>query len=230
MVSSEVTVNALLAILNVFFNPAETVRRIRGNKMAWFPPVLLGGIIMGAYNHELPRATLQAMRNEPPPGMDAAKLEALVGSMETMARFSTISAPMMFALMILIGSALIFALCLMLKVNVRFPDLYNLMAHVGLINAVQTLAHLQVLRGKGAGILIKDLTPAFGLEGMLAADASRFVHGLAGFFSVFTVWHIVMLVLGFAALSGLSKARAFWVTSPSWGIGMMYAVIVTLAR
>ena len=45
MVSSEVTVNALLAILNVFFNPAETVRRIKGNKTAWFPPILLGGLI-----------------------------------------------------------------------------------------------------------------------------------------------------------------------------------------
>jgi hypothetical protein len=223
-------VNALLAILNVFFNPAETVRRIRGNKLAWLPPVVLGGVIMGLYNYALPRATLQAMRNEPPAGMDTAKLDALTSSMEAMARFSTISAPMMFALMILIGSALIFAMCVILRVNVRFPDLYNLMAHVGLINAVQTLAHWQVLRAKGAGILMKDLTPAFGLEGMLAPDASKFLHGLAGFFSVFTLWHIAMLVLGFAALSGLSKARAFLVTAPSWALGMVYAVIVTLAR
>lgn len=225
-----VIVNALLAILNVFFRPAETVRRIHGNRLAWLPPILLGGIVMGLYNYTLPRATMQAMRNEPPAGYDAAKLDAMVGSMETMARFSTISAPMMFALMILIGAALVFAVCVILRVNVKFPALYNLMAHVGLVNALQTLAHVLVLRGKGAAILVKDLTPAFGLEGMLPAGGSKLVLGAASFFSVFAVWHIVVLALGFAALAGVPKGKAFLVTAPSWVIGLLYAMAVTLSR
>lgn len=230
MVSSEVTVNALLAILNVFFNPAETVRRIRGNKTAWFPPILLGGLIMAAYNYTLPRATMQALRNEPPAGFDQAKLDSLVGAMEMMSRFSTISAPMMFALMILVGAGLIFAMCILLRINVRFPDLYNFMAHVGMINAVQTLTHVFVLRNIGAAITVKQLTPNFGLAGFLPADASKLAHGFVGFFSVFSVWHILMLVIGFAALTGCTKRRAFVATAPSWILGMLYEIVVTLSR
>ncbi len=222
--------NAFLAILNVFINPAETVRRIRGNKLAWFPPILLGGLIMAAYNYTLPRAAMLATRNEPPAGFDTAKLDSLVGPVEMMSRFSTISAPMMFALMILIGSVLVFAMCVILQVNVKFPDLYNLMAHVGLINALQTLCHLFVLRGKGEGITMKELMPAFGLESLLAADAPKFVQGLVGFFSIFTVWHIVVLALGLAALGRIGLGRAFLVTAPSWIIWLLYAVVVTLAR
>jgi len=224
----EETVNAILAILNVFFRPAETVRRIQGNKLAWFAPIVAGGLITAAYNHTLPRLTMQAMRNNPPAGYDAAKLDALVGSMESMARFSTIAGPMMFALMILIGAVLIFAACIVLRVNVKFPELYNLLAHVGLINALQTLAHLLVMRSKGAAITAADLAPSFGLASLLPPGSPKLLAGLAGFFSVFTVWHIVILAFGFAALARIPPARAFLVTAPSWIIGLMYALIVTL--
>jgi hypothetical protein len=220
-------VNAILAILNVFFRPAETVRRIQGKKLAWFPPILAGGLITAAYNHTLPRMTMQAMRNDPPAGYDAAKLDALVGSMESMARFSTIAGPLMFALMILIGAVLIFATCVLLRVNVKFPELYNLLAHVGLINALQTLAHLLRMRGKGLAITTQDLAPSFGLAGLLPPGTPKLLEGAAGFFSVFTIWHIAVLAFGFAALARIPAARAFLVTAPSWVIGLMYALIVT---
>ena len=219
------TVNALLAILNVFINPAETVRRIQGNKLAWFPPILVGGLITAAYNYTLPHVTMQAMRNTPPEGVDAAKLDQMVGAMESLSRFSTISAPMMFALMTLIGAALVFAGCILSQVNVRFPDLFNVMAHVGLVNALQTLAHLIVLRGKGPGVTMKELAPNFGLERFLADDAPRLLYGLVSFFSIFTLWHIVVLVLAVAALGNISKGKAFLLTSPSWVIGLLFGLI-----
>jgi hypothetical protein len=228
MLSSEVTVNALLAIFNVFIHPAETVRRVKGNKLAWFPPILLGGLITAAYNYTLPHITMQAMRNDPPVGVDAAKLDQMVGTMESLARFSTISAPMMFALMTLIGAALVFAACIISQVNVRFPDLYNVMAHVGLVNALQTLAHLVILKSKPATITMKELAPNFGLERFLADDAPRLLYGFVSFFSIFTIWHIVVLVLAVAALGNISKGKAFLVTAPSWLVGLVFGLIGSL--
>ena len=165
--------NALLAILNVFIDPAETARLIRGNKLAWVAPVVLGGGLMAIYQLMVAPLTMQAMRNDPPPGMDAAKLDAMKGAMETMSRFSAITAPMMYAVMTLLGAALIFAVCVILLVNVRFPDVFNLMAHVGLINAVQMMAHLLVLREKGELTSVKEITPSFGLEMFLADGTSK---------------------------------------------------------
>ena len=222
--------NAFLAILNVFFNPAETVRRIEGNRLAWLPPLALGGLIMAIYNYSLAPLTMQALRHDPPPGMDAAKLDQMVGTMQSMARFSALSAPMMFAMMTLIGAAIIFATCVLLTVNIKFPDLFNLMAHVGLINALQLAAHLSVLKGKGELTSTKDLVPTFGLDSLLQDGAPRLLHGVAGFFTVFTVWHIVMLGLGFAALAKISKRRAYLTTAPSWLLGLIFAMIGSLFR
>ena len=222
--------NALLAILNVFFNPAETVRRIRGNTLAWFAPILLGGLIFAAYNYNLPRAEMQARRNQLPPGMTAAKLEELVPNMQTTARFSTLTAPLAFAVITLIGSALIFARCIFLTVNVRFPDLYSFMAHVSLINMLQMLWHLYLVLEKGPSVTMADLIPAFGLQGYLAADAPKYLKGIAGYFSPFAIWHIVMLTIGFAELGRISLVRSFVTTAPSWVVSLIFFVIVTMAR
>jgi hypothetical protein len=223
-------VNALLAILNVFFNPAETVRRIRGNTLGWFAPILLGGLIFAAYNHTLPRAEMQAMRNQPPAGVDQAKLDSLVGAMQTTSRFSTLTAPLFFAVMTMLGSTLIFAMCIFLQVNVRFPDVYNLMAHVGLINAMQTLWHLYILLEKGTSVTMTDLSPAFGLQGYLAPGTPKYLYALAAYFSIFAVWHIVMLTVGFAALGRVNLLRAFVVTAPSWFFSLLFFIVVTMAR
>lgn len=230
MLSSEVIVNALLAILNVFIDPAETVRRIRGNKTAWFLPILLGGLVMAAYNHTLPRMTMQAMRNDPPAGIDAAKLDQMVSSMEFLARFSTITAPIFFALMALIGAGIIFGACVVLQVNVKFPDLYNLVAHVSIINAVQTLAHLVILRGKGDAVTMHDLVPNFGLGLLLGENPPKLLYGAATFFSLFTVWHIVVLALGLAALANVPKGKAFLATAPNWLLGLLFALIGAMFR
>lgn len=222
--------NALLAILNVFIDPAETVRRIQGNRMAWLAPILLGGLAMAVYNYSIAPLAMQAMRNDPPAGMDPAKLDQMVGTMQSMARFSAISAPLMYALMTLLGSAVIFAACVILSVNIRFPDLYNLMAHVGLINAAQMAAHLIVLKGKGELMSMKEIAPSFGLEMFLGDGAPKLLHGFVGFFSVFTVWHIAMLGIGFAALARIGKGKAFLTTAPSWMLGLIFALIGSLFR
>ena len=94
--------NALLAILNVFIDPAETVRRVRGKTLAWLPPLAVGGLIMAFYNYNLAPMTMQALRNDPPAGMTAEKLDQMVGAMQSMARFSALSAPMMYAMMTMI--------------------------------------------------------------------------------------------------------------------------------
>lgn len=222
--------NALLAILFAFFNPAETARRTKGRPLGWFPALALGGLIMAVYNYNLAPMTMQALRNDPPAGMTPEKLDQMVGAMQSMARFSALSAPMMFAMMTMIGTVLTFAMCVILRVNVKFPDLYNLMAHVGLINALQLAAHLGVLLSKGVLRSPKEMVPPFGLDFLLAENAPRLLHGLAGFFTVFSVWHIVIAGIGVAALGGVSKFRGFLVTAPSWILGLVFALIGSLFR
>jgi hypothetical protein len=222
--------NALLAILNVFIDPAETVRRIEGNKTAWLLPVLIGGVLMGVYQWNIAHYMFEAMRMDPPQGLDAAKLEQMKGTMEMTSRFTAIVAPVMWALMALITSALVFAGCAITSTNVRFPGVFGLVAHTNLIKGVQLIAHYFVLKSKGEVNGMQDLIPSFGLEMLLPEGTNKLLIGFVSFFSIFQVWHMLILAIGFAALAKCGKGKAFLITAPDWVIGLVFAVIGALFR
>src|SRR5258708_33154567 len=222
--------NALLAILSIFFNPAETVRRCYGHKMAWLAPVLFGGVLMGIYTYAMGPIQFEALRLFPPAEMDMTKIDQLYANMRAMARFQAFLAPIMLALMAMLISAVLVASCVGWNVDLKFPDLYNLVAHAGLINVVQAMVHLAVLMRRGAVTNLHQLQPNFGPEMLLSESAPQLLHGLATFFSVFQIWHIVVLALGFAALTGVSKAKAFLVTAPAWMLGLVIALMGSLMR
>jgi hypothetical protein len=222
--------NALLAILNVFIDPAETVRRIEGNKTAWLLPVLIGGVLMGVYQWNIAHYMFEAMRMDPPQGLDAAKLEQMKGTMEMTSRFTAIVAPVMWALMALITSALVFAGCAITSTNFRFPGVFGLVAHTNLIKGVQLIAHYFVLKSKGEVNGMQDLIPSFGLEMLLPEGTNKLLIGFVSFFSIFQVWHMLILAIGFAALAKCGKGKAFLITAPDWVIGLVFAVIGALFR
>lgn len=222
--------NALLAILNVFIDPAETVRRIEGNRTAWLLPVLLGGVLMGIYQWNMAHFTFDAIRMDPPQGMDAAALEKIQGTMEATSRFTAIVAPVMWAMMAMITSALVFAGCAITGTNVKFPGVFGLVAHTNLIKGVQLIAHYFVLKSKGEVNGMQDLIPSFGLEMLLPEGTNKLLIGFVSFFSVFQVWHMLILAIGFAALAKCGKGKAFLITAPDWVIGLVFAVIGALFR
>ncbi|MBM3785551.1 MAG: hypothetical protein FJW30_14390 [Acidobacteria bacterium] len=220
--------DTLLAILNVFIDPAETVRRIEGKKLAWLAPLLAGGLIMAFYQWNTAHFAFEAMRADPPQGIDAAAIEKMSANMETMSRFSAITAPMMWALMALFTAALTFAACAVTSTNVRFPAVFALVAHTSLIKAIQLVAHYFVIKGKGEVSSMQDLRPSFGLEMLLPEGVNKLVYGFVSFFSVFHVWHVVILALGLAALAKCGKGRAFGVTAPDWIVGLIFTMIGAL--
>jgi hypothetical protein len=162
--------------------------------------------------------------------MDPARLNEMAGTMGAMARFAAITAPVMYSLMVLIGAALIFGACVVLSIDVRFPNLFALMAHVSVINALAMLAHYFVLRGKGEINSTREMAPSFGLEMFLPDDAPKLLYGLLSYFSLFNIWHIAVLIIGFAALAQVSKGKAIAATSPNWVLGLLLTLVGSLFR
>jgi Yip1 domain len=220
--------NTLLAMLNVFIDPAETVRRIEGNRMSWLWPILVGGLLMGIYQWNSAHITFEVLRHDPPAGMDPAAFEKAGSAMQMTSRFAAITAPVMWAMMAMITSVLLYAACVITSTNVQFPMVFCLVAHTSLIKAVQMIAHLLVLKGKGEITSMKELLPSFGLEMFLAEDTNRILYGMVSFFSIFQVWHMVVLAVGFAALAKCGKGRAFGITAPDWVLGLFFAIVGSL--
>jgi len=94
-----------------------------------------------------------------------------------------------------------------------------LVAGCGLIQALAAIAALIVLKGKGEVSTREELRPALGLDIFLPEGTNKFLSAFLGYFSVFEIWWIVMMVLIFAAafrVSNRDVAVLYW-TAAAWG-------------
>ena len=105
-----------------------------------------------------------------------------------------------------------------------------MVAHTNLIKGVQLIAHYFVLTSKGEVNGMQDLIPSFGLEMLLPEGTNKLLIGFVSFFSIFQLWHILILAIGFAALAKCGKGKALLITAPDWVIGLVFAVIGALFR
>ena len=223
--------NSVLAILNIFLNPAASVRYQRAQgKLAWLPPILLAAAISAGVSFLLRPLYEPAMYNDLLDTMSAEKAREAMTFVNGTLTFSAVMTPVMLAVMLAISSALVLGFSTIAGVRTVFTDVFTLLAHCALVPLLAQVAQSVVVKIRGELTSMAGMKPAFGLDLLLGDDAPRLLQGLLNYFSFFTLWYTVILAFGYAALTGVSKAKAFGVTSPVWILGLIFALAGSLAR
>lgn len=109
-------------------------------------------------------------------------------------------------------------------VRAKFGQLFNLVAGASLIQVVAGIASVIVMKAKGDVSTFAELRPAMGLDIFLPEGANKYLTALVGYFSVFEIWWIVMLVLVFAAAFAVKKSKALMVVTPLVLLSILYKV------
>ena len=170
--------------------------------------------------------SLQAMQYEPPNNMSPEQLQKSLPMIEKTQRVMAFFMPVMIGLMTALMAGILSAACAVMDVNSKFRDNYALLTTSGLIGAVGYAAGFLVLKMKGDSIQsMRELRPAFGLDLFMPEGTNRFLLAVLNYFSIFTIWYIIILGLTFACLYKTSKGKGFAVTAPVWIVGMLFAMI-----
>ena len=133
-------------------------------------------------------------------------------------------APVFRALLFALQAAILLAASSVMSVGAKFRQLFNLVAGCGLIQALAAIAALVVLKAKGEITSVAELQPALGLDIFLPEGTNKFVMAFLGYFSVFEIWWIVMLVLIFAAAFRVSKGKALAAVAPLVLLNLLWKV------
>jgi hypothetical protein len=218
--------NAVLAILNIFLDPVASVRcqRTQG-RLAWLPPLALAALASVALSLLLRPLLENAMYQDMLEQMAEQKARESMDLMRSSLNFSMIMTPVMLAVMLAISAALVLGFGTIMGARLLFPEVFTLLAHCSLIPLLAQVAQAIVVKTRGSLNSMKEMQPSFGLDLLLSDDAPRLLQGLLNYFSVFTLWYIVILGLAFAALAGVSKAKGFAMTAPVWLLGLFFALI-----
>jgi hypothetical protein len=221
--------NAVLAILNIFLDPAASVRHQRTQgKLAWLPPLAVAAAVSIGIAYLLRPLMEQAMYNDLLDQMAEQKARESMEFIRGTLTFSMIMTPVMLAVMLAISGALVLGVGTILGARLQFPEVFTLLAHCSLIPLLAQVAQAVTVKLRGTLDSMKQMQPAFGLDLLLDDEAPRLLAGLLNYLSFFTLWYIIILGLGFAALAGVSKAKGFAMTAPVWLLGLVFALAGSL--
>ena len=142
-----------------------------------------------------------------------------------MSKIGVFATPITTGLMMALSAGLLAGACAVLDIKASFHKIFTLVAHCGLINAVQAVAMYVVLSLKRDEIQsVQQLIPHFGIDLFLGDGANKQLAAMLGYFSIFQIWYLVILALGLAFLAGVPKGKAFAAITPVWLLGLIMRI------
>lgn len=214
-------------IVGVFFSPSETFASIARRPDIGVPLtiLLLCSVLIGAIiglKVDFAAAALENM----PPNASAAQMEQGAKMAGTIGRISSFVSPVFVIIgLVIIAGVLLLAFRIMGGEG-NFQQAFSVVTYASMPSVVKSLIMGIVILARGGvpGTEMETLVlsnPAFLVE----QKAHPVLFSALTSLDVFTIWYVILLVIGFAAISRFSKAKSATIIVSLWAI----AVAIKLA-
>ncbi len=219
--------NQAAAAANIFIDPGAAVRRMTG-RWPWLLPFVLICVVNIVASLLLSPISMRIMQMNPPEGIQPDQLEKSLGFIALIQKLTIVVAPVMLLLKMAVLGGLMTGLSSMMDVKATFKQMFTLVGYCSLIPMLQTIATAVVVLAKASQLQnMQELQPPFGLD-LLLTETSKPVWAILNYFSLFTVWYLVILAFAYSIMTGSSKAKAVLAITPAWIIPLLFAVLGSL--
>ncbi|MBV9612715.1 MAG: YIP1 family protein [Acidobacteriaceae bacterium] len=215
-----------IAGMGCFFVDPRGAAQRAFNKWFWVVPLIAVSIIaVVAGIIRLPIAQ-HAMETMPlPPN---ANPEQFQRGMEIGMKIQNIAiwcTPVIIVIFYLIYAVILFGMASILGVTAKFRWLLNVVAGCSLIQALASIASTLILKAKGEVSTMAELQPPLGLDIFLPEGTNKFLLALAGYFSIFEIWWLIMIVLVMSHAFRIGKGKAFGMVLPLVLLNIVFRLV-----
>jgi Yip1 domain len=199
---------------NFLIDPQGAARRVY-SKWFWVGPLIVFSIVSILASYIVMPMTRHVMEVAPlPQGVSPEQYQKSMEVGLAIQRISMYFAPIMIALIFAVQTLVLFGTSSVMSIGAKFWQLFNLVAGCSLIQVLAAIAGIVVLKSKGEVSTLAELRPALGLDIFLPAGSNKFLGAVLGYFSVFEIWWIVMMVLIFSAAFKVTRGKALAAVVP----------------
>jgi hypothetical protein len=215
-------------IFGVLFSPKKTFEDIV-RKPSWIAPILVSTVLsiiaVVALNQRVNwREYITQQIEKSPRGAqlsaDQKQQQAEVGAKFTVAivYVAGVIVPVCFALVV--GLVMMGAYNLLAGAGARFATSFAIVAHAGMVGIVSTPLFLLVLFLKPFGTIDPDNPVVTNLAALLPDDSAKWLVALCKSFDIFTIWILILIAIGFAAVNPrkLKGAKPFIIAFSVWAV------------
>jgi hypothetical protein len=219
----QATATQSFGLIDIFIDPESAVKRLHA-RVAWVWPLLVVGISGVVLGFNMLPVTMKVIERSLPPGYPPEQIPELLANMVKYQRIGILVGAVVMPLKWLFTAGLIYICCMLLSVNAKLKALFALVAQCSLITLLQSVTAFVIIMLKGDEVrTINDLSPGLGLD-LLVRPESVQLMTLVSYFTVFNLWHLIILGLGLHYLSGCSRKRAFAATAIVWALPLIVSV------
>lgn len=205
----------VLGLVDLLVDPQSAMKRLAGG-WTWLWSFFIigsGAIVLG---FAMLPIMLHLVEQNLPLGMSQEQIQESLRMALTYQRIGIMISPVALLLKWALTAGVLFLACVLSDIRTTFRVLFGLVAHCSLITFLQDLTVYAIIKLKGTEVQrLTDLSPGLGLD-LLLRGYSKPVMAALSYFSVFTVWYIVIIGVSLSVLTGCSKRRAFVAISPVW--------------
>jgi len=221
---SESLAASLPGMPSFLFDPARAARYVH-RKWFWVGPLVVFSLVSIAAGFLMMPIVQHVLEVAPiPDGVPPERYQRGIAIGTMIQKAAIFLAPVGAALIFSIQAAILLAASSVFSAGAKFRELFNLVAGCGLIQAIAAIAAIVVLKSKGEISSTAELRPALGLDIFLPEGVNKFLAAFLGYFSVFEIWWIVMLLLIFSAAFRVSKAKALAVILPLVLVNLVWRI------
>jgi len=225
---AQATIRPFGRVFGVLFSPGKTFEDI-ARKPNWLVPIivstLLSIIAVVVLNQKMNWRDYISQQMEKNPraanlSADQKQQQVEMGTKITVAIVYVVGvvAPVCFAL--LVGLVMMGAYNLLAGAGARFGQSFAILAHVGMVGIVSTPLFLLVLFLKPPGTIDPENPLATNLAVLLPDESSKWLVALCKSFDIFSIWMLILIAIGFAAVNPrkLKGAKPYTIAFTVWAI------------
>ena len=208
-----------------FMDPAGAAKYVF-RKWFWLGPLIVVGVVsLVTYYMTLPIIQHVLEVTPPPANTPPEQYQKGMEIGMMIQRIIALLMPVWIAAIYAVSALILFAMCSAMSVNAKFLWLFNLLAGCSLIQLLGGIAGFIIVKAKGEVSTMAELRPPLGFDIFMPEGTNKYAVALVGYFSIFEIWWIVMMVLVFSAAFRVSKGKAFAVISPLIILSILFRVV-----
>ncbi len=215
-----------LAGMGSFFIDPEGAARRAYHKWFWIGPLIVVSIIAIVTQVVRLPITQQMMETmQLPNGVTEAQWNKQMQISIMVQHIAVFFSPILVAIIFAIQAVILLGMCAIVTVNAKFRTLFNVVAGCSLIGSLEAIASVIVLKMKAPVSTMAEMKPPLGLDIFLSEGTNKYLMSFLGYFTVFQIWWLIMMVLVLAATLRISKGKAFAITLPLVFFGLLFAIV-----
>jgi len=215
-------------MFNFLMDPAGAARYLNRG-LFWLAPLIVVSIVYMVCGLENFPLVQQAMSNQPmPANANPDQFQKGIQIGLTIQRVAIYAAPIFFLAISAVCALIVLGTASVMGFKVTFLQMFNLMAGLSVIGALQIIAMSVILHFRGEPSSMADLQPALGLDIFAPATMNKAAVAVLGFFNIFEIWQIVMAAAIFAAYKRTSIGKAVAAIAPVYLIALLFKVVGAL--